>query len=188
MNPTRRSRHAVCVLHVTMAALAAAPAAAQEFVPPDRPAPTPPPAQQPAAAGSGFLVGVLGFSTRAGAQINADNQVVLGSTIDIAQLGVPGFRLRPSFEVGFARPDKSLALNLEAVYRFQDDNANAIPYIGAGIGYYDNSVVKKGWPTFVLGFELPYGRTMSWLLEFHALDKLDRSRILVGLATRGGAL
>jgi len=181
MNVTRLLPHAVIVL----AAAAANSLQAQEFVPPDRPAP-PPPAQQPAAATSGFIIGVMGFSTRAGAQINSDNQVVLGSTIDIAQLGVPGLRLRPSFEVGFARPDKSLALNLEAVYRFQDDDANAIPYIGAGIGYYDNSVVKKGWPTFVLGFELPYGRTMSWLLEFHALDKLDRSRILIGLATRGG--
>jgi hypothetical protein len=159
---------------------------AQEFIPPDRP-PAQPQQPQPGATPSGFIVGVLGFSTRAGAQINADNQVVLGSTIDIAQLGIPGLRLRPSFEVGFARPDKSLALNLEAVYRFTDDDAQAIPYIGAGIGYYDNSVTKKGWPTFVLGFELQYSRTMSWLLEFHALDGVDRSRILIGLATRGGA-
>lgn len=177
------------VLAAAVLLSAALPAAlpAQEFIPPDRPPAQPQPPSRTAPAAPGFVVGVLGFSTRAGAQVNADKQVVLGSTIDIAQLGVPGLRLRPSFEVGFARPDKSLALHVEAVYRFTDDDAPAIPYIGAGIGYYDNSVTKRGWPTFVLGFELQYSRTMSWLVEFHGLDGVERSRILIGLATRGGA-
>jgi len=167
---------------------AASPAAGQEFIPPDRPPQPPPPqAPQPQRAGTGFIVGVLAFSTRAGAQVNADNQVVLGSTIDIAQLGAPGFRLRPSFEVGFGRPDNSLAINVEGVYRFQDDDAQAIPYIGAGVGYYDDNRVKRGWPTFVFGFELAYSRTTSWLIELHALDGVDRTRVLIGLATRGAS-
>jgi len=170
-------------------ALVAGPLPAQEFIPPDRPQAPPNQPQQPQAPSEpGFFVGVLGFSTRAGAQVNADRQMVLGSTIDIAQLGAPGVRLRPSFEVGFARPEKSLAINLEVMYRFQDDEGQqAVPYIGVGGGYYDNGVIKKGWPTFVLGFELPYTRTTSWLIEFHALDGVDRSRIFIGLATRGAA-
>ena len=42
------------------------------------------------------------------------------------------------------------------------------------------------WPTVAMGFELPFSRHMNWLIEYHALDALRRSRFLVGLATRGG--
>ncbi len=170
-------------------AFTAAGARAQEFVPPDQRRPPRPSAEaapvDPPEA-SGFRAGVLGFTTRGGAQLNQGRQVVLGSTIDVAQLGTPRLRLRPSFEVGFGTPSKSLGINLELVYRFQDDDSPAIPYLGAGGGYYDDDVTERGWATFVLGFELPFRRGMSWLVEFHALDGVGRSRILAGLATRAG--
>ena len=166
---------------------ATAPLAAQEFVPPDRrPAPAPPsPGQSSAAGSSGFLVDVLGFSTRGGFQVNKGGQFLLGSTIDIAQLGTPQVRLRPSFEVGFGSSSTSIGLNAEVVYRFQPDSAVAIPYLGLGWGYYDDHATKRGWATVAMGFELPFKRNMNWLLEYHALDALKRSRFFVGLATRG---
>jgi len=160
-------------------AFAAGAAAAQEFVPPDR-------GQTRAASseGSGIRFGILGFSTRGGVQVNKDGQGVLGSTVDVMQLGSPQVRLRPSFETGFGRSRTSLHAALEVLYRFQPDEAPAIPYVGAGVGYYDNGSKDFVWPTLVLGFELPFTHTINWLLEYHALDRLGRSRFFLGLATR----
>ena len=180
-----RFLHVVPVTVLTIAA--ATPLCAQEFVPPDR-RPAPPsqaPAQQTAAPQSGFFVDVLGFSTRGGAQVNKGGQFVVGSTIDIAQLGSPQVRLRPSLETGFGSASTSVGVNVEVMYRFQPDAAPAIPYLGIGFGYYDDNTIKKGWPTVTMGFELPFKRTMNWLIEYHALDTLKRSRFFVGLATRG---
>lgn len=164
---------------------------AQEFVPPDR-RPGAPPAASPVPSGNdagldGLRLDLLAFSTRGGAQVNKQPQFVLGSTLDVVQLWTPQARIRGSFEVGFGRPTTSLAVNAEVVYRLQPDNAPAIPYVGLGVGYYDDSTAKKVWPTVVMGFELRFRRSMNWLLEYHALDGLRRSRFLVGLATRPGA-
>lgn len=164
---------------------------AQEFVPPDRrpgqPAPAPASAPAEGAASDGLRFDLLAFSTRGGAQVNKDQQFVLGSTVDVVQLWTPQARVRGSFEVGFGRPTTSLAVNAEILYRLQPDNAPAIPYVGLGVGYYDDSAVKKLWPTVAMGFELKFRRSMNWLLEYHALDGLRRSRFLIGLATRPGA-
>jgi hypothetical protein len=169
------SRSALLVLGL---ALAASAATAQEFQPPDRGRPAPDRAT--------VRVGILGFSTRGGFQVNEDEQGILGSTVDIVQLGTPQVRLRPSFEVGFGRTDNSLHLATEIVFRFQPDDAPAIPYVGAGIGYYDDGTTDYVWPNFVMGFELRFQRSMNWLVEYHALDRLGRHRFLVGLATRVG--
>ena len=160
-------------------------AAAQDFVPPDRGARPEPTQSAPAASSTGFRVGILGFSTRGGLQVNKESQGVIGSTIDIATLGSPMVRLRPSFEMGFGRATRSLGVNAEVVYRFQPDQAPAIPYLGLGVGYYDDTTSTKVWPTVVMGFELTFSRNVNWLIEYHALDGLRRSRFLVGLATRG---
>jgi len=172
-----------------LACAAASVAGAQDFRPPDparRPAPdSTGPAE--AAESNALVAGILGFSTRAGAQVTQDGQAVLGSTLDLVQLWSPRVRLRPSAEVGFGRPEKSLGANVEVVFRFQPESAPAIPYVGAGVGYYDDGSIERVWPTFVLGFELPYRGTVRWLFEYHALDGLRRSRFLVGLAASTGA-
>jgi hypothetical protein len=170
-------------------AAAAAPVAAQEFVPPDRGSH---PVSQPASSSSGqsssgFKLDILGFSTRAGFQVNNGGQALLGSTVDLVQLGIPQVRARSSFEVGFGRPSTSIGVNEEIMYRFLADTAAAIPYIGLGVGYMDDNVVKRVWPTVAIGFELPFRRSMNWLVEYHALDALRRSRFFIGLATRGGS-
>lgn len=173
-----------CAVLLLAAAAAAPAAAAQEFVPPDSRGAT---AQASAPRmRPGVIFGILGFSTRGGGQVNADEQGVVGSTVDIAQLGSPQVRLRPSLEMGFGRSRNSLHMALEVVFRFQPDEADAIPYVGAGLGFYDSGTYDKLWPNLVMGFELPFERTFNWLVEYHALDRLGRHRFLVGFATRGG--
>jgi hypothetical protein len=184
------------LLSVCLLLAAVAPAArAQDFRPPDprrpadstRPASAPPAAPAAPAESNGFRLGILGFSTRAGAQVTDAGQAIIGTTVDIAQLGSPRVRLRPSAEVGFGRPEKSLGASLEVVFRFQPETADAIPYVGAGVGYEDDGTVERVWPTFVLGFELPFQSHLRWLVEYHGLDGLRRSRFLVGLAASAGA-
>ena len=161
-------------------------ASAQDFRPPDPRRPEEPPPESVADPGC-FCVGLFAFSTRAGAQVTKDEQAVIGTTLDIAQLGSPQLRLRASGEVGFGRPEQSIGANLELLWRFQPDRAPAIPYIGVGAGYYDDGTVDHVWPTFVLGFELAFRAGTHWLIEYHALEGLNRSRFLIGLAasTRG---
>ena len=168
---------------LTLLALAAPRAGAQEFVPPDRSGR--PAAQSAAPAEPGIRLGIFGFSTRGGMQVNKGTQGVIGSTVDVIEFGTPAVRLRPSFEMGFGGSEHSLGFNAEMIYRFQPDQAPAIPYLGLGIGYYDDTSSTRVWPTVVMGFELTYNHTMNWLVEYHALDGLRRSRFLVGLSTRG---
>ena len=170
---------------LTLVALAAAGARAQEFVPPDR---TGRPAQsntQTSSAGSGLRIGIFGFTSRVGMQVNRGTQGVVGSTVDVAELGAPTVRLRPGVEMGFGNPDHSVGINAEVVYRFQPDQAPAIPYVGLGIGYFDDTTSTRVWPTVVMGFELNFSRSINWLIEYHALDGLRRSRFMIGLSTRG---
>ena len=170
---------------VTLLSAAAAPLMGQEFVPPDRGHPATTSAPGPRNR-DGFRVDILGFSTRGGFQVNNGGQALLGSTVDLLQLGIPQVRGRTSFEIGFGRPNTSIGVNEEVIYRFLADTAAAIPYIGLGVGYMDDNTVKRVWPTVAIGFELPFRRTMNWLVEYHALDALRRSRFFVGLATRAG--
>lgn len=159
-------------------ALAARAARAQEFQPPSGGGES---------RGARLRIDLIGFSTRAGADLKSGGSPVLGSTFDIAELWSPNVRLRPSFE--FSRAGRATAEHVaaEVIYRFQPDQAEAIPYMGVGLGYFhveDGS--EKTWPTIVMGFELRFRPSFNWLLEYHALDRLDRHRFLIGLATRGG--
>lgn len=133
----------------------------------------------------GLKLGIFAFSTRTGADLTGETQGVLGSTVDVAQLWSPRVRLRPSFELGVGGKAKSLHLAAEVIFRFQPDEAPAVPYIGFGIGYFDDDSGDDAWPTIVMGFELPYRQTFNWLIEYHSLDRLGRHRFLVGLAARG---
>ena len=119
--------------------------------------------------------------------MSRDNQV-LGSAIDVAQLGSPQVRLRPSFEFSGAGTSTALHLALEVIYRFQPDRAPAIPYVGLGAGYFSQPSTGRHtvWPTLVMGFELGFRPSFNWLLEYHSLDRLGRHRFLLGLSTRGG--
>ncbi len=168
-------------LALALAALApaAAPAAAQEFQPPE--------SQAAGSGGSGMRVDLLGFSSRVGIDATHGGAVVLGSAVDVAELGSPQVRLRPSFEYSGTGSVTSLHLATEVIYRFQPDRAPAIPYLGLGVGYYAPSAGSdKLWLNVVMGFELAFRPSFNWLFEYHGLDRLRRHRFLIGLSTRGG--
>ena len=179
------SRRARLVLVVALAVCAAAPAAAQDFVPPS---------SGGGPASNGLRVDLIGFSTRAGVDVTRGGWLVLGSAFDVAELWSPQVRLRPSFEFSAAGSARSLHVAAEVVYRFQPDRAVAIPYAGFGVGYFvqdstsaSNAGQRRVWLNLVMGFELAFRPSFNWLLEYHALDRLGRHRFLVGLSTRGGS-
>jgi hypothetical protein len=161
-------------------ALAAPPAAAQEFHPPSSGAATSP-------SGSGLDVDLYSFSVRGGLDVSHAAHWVLGTSLDVAELWSPRVRFRPSVEVA-SEAGNTVTFHWagEITYRFQPDNAAAIPYVGLGVGHMSNCPsCTTIWPTIVLGFELQLRPSFNWLIEYHALDRLGRHRFLVGLATRG---
>ncbi len=95
-----------------------------------------------------------------------------------------GCAVAPNLPPAVGEEARQLAAAARAFQR-QPETAPAIPYVGTGVGYYDDGAVERVWPTFLLGFELPYQRGLRWLVEYHALDGLRRSRFLVGLAAGG---
>jgi hypothetical protein len=171
---SRRSRIA---LFLAGLACAAAPAAAQDFQPPE---------SRAAAGPSGVRIDLLGFSSRVGIDVSRGGALVLGSAVDIAELGSPQVRLRPSFEYSGAAGTTAIHVATEVIFRFQPDRAPAIPYLGLGLGYYAPSEgSERLWLNVVMGFELAFRPSFNWLMEYHALDRLGRHRFLVGLSTRG---
>jgi YD repeat-containing protein len=163
---------------VAMPLALAAPAAAQEFRPPSG-------GGVPSSAG-GLNVDLYGFSVRGGVDLTRGVRWVLGTTLDVAELWSPRVRFRPSVEIA---SDTGSTVTFhwagEITYRFQPDNAPAIPYVGLGIGHRSSCrSCTTVWPTVVLGFELQLRPGFNWLLEYHALDRLGRHRFLLGLATR----
>ncbi len=157
-------------------ACAAAGARAQEFQPPAGAEGQP----------SGVVFDLFAFSTRAGLDVTSPTAWVLGNTLDVAELWSPRVRLRPSLEVSSDGGAVRLHWAGEIVYRFEPDNAPAIPYVGAGLGHMTHCPgCPMIWPTVVLGFELKLRHSFNWLIEYHALDRFGRNRFLIGLATRG---
>ncbi len=156
----------------------AVPASAQEFRPPSSSVPS---------SSGGLDVDLFSFSVRGGVDLTHKVRWVLGTALDVVELWSPRVRFRPSVEIA---SDTASTVTFhwagELTYRFQPDNAAAIPYIGVGLGHLSNC---RGcttiWPTIVLGFELQLRPSFNWLVEYHALDRLGRHRFLVGLATRG---
>ncbi len=158
-------------------ALAAPPAHAQEFRPPSG---------GTASSSGGFQTDLYSFSVRGGVDVTHRVRWVLGTSLDVAELWSPRVRFRPSVEIA---SDTAATVTFhwagEITYRFQPDNAPAIPYVGIGVGHLSNCrSCTTIWPTIVLGFELEFRPSFNWLLEYHALDKLGRHRFLIGLATR----
>jgi hypothetical protein len=155
-------------------------AAAQQFQPP-----------RAGAAGRGTQVGLFGFGVRTGAQFSRSGEFILGAELDVGNLLVSRLRLRPSGEIGFDG-ERSYLASFEVLYRFADDAASVIPYLGtgAGVGGHDDCGLDPGcpslWVNLVLGFEVRFRSTFNWLVEYHAVDALRRHRAYVGLTTRRG--
>jgi hypothetical protein len=167
-------------LLVLAGASLAASLAAQDFVPPKN------------ASQGGTRIGLFGFGVRGGLDLRSDGQLVLGSTLDLGDLFTSRIRLRPSAEVGVFNGANSYAGNFDALWRFTEDGEAAIPYLGLGLSIagHDNcgqdSNCPDLWLNLTFGFELRYRSTFNWLLEYRALDALDKHRLFIGLTTRRG--
>ena len=161
-------------------ALAAPRAAAQEFRPPSGGG---------VSSGGGFRLDLFSFSTRAGIDVNRPAQWVVGSTLEVAELWSPRVRFRPSLEIASDGDVVRFHWAGEVMYRFQADDAPAIPYVGVGIGHMSkcSGPCTTIWPTVAMGFELRFRPAFNWLVEYHALDRLGRHRFLIGLVTRSAA-
>ena len=154
-------------------------APAQEFQPPSG-------GGQGYTSGTGFEMDLFSFSTRAGIDVSRPAQWVVGTTVDIAEMWSPRVRLRPSLEVSSDGNVTRLHWSGEVIYRFQPDNAPAIPYVGLGVGHMTHCIgCTDLWPTVVMGFELRFRPAFNWLIEYHALDRLGRHRFLIGLSAHG---
>jgi len=150
--------------------------------------------QPPAAGGArgGTRIGLFGFGVRAGFELSDQSQMVFGATLDAGQLWTDRFRLRPSGEIGVFNGPNTFVGSLEALYRFTDDVAVFIPYAGAGFSVAGRDDCSTDpdcpdlWVNVVLGAELHFRSTHSWLLEYHAMDAFARHRLYVWLTTRRG--
>jgi hypothetical protein len=155
-------------------------ALAQEFVPPKHTKHT------------GTRLGLFGFGMRGGVDVTGKGQLVVGSTLDVGDLFSNRVRLRPSGELGIFNGPNTYVGNMEALWRFTEDDDVAIPYIGLGLGVAgrDNCGASAEcpdvWLNLAFGFELHYRSTFNWLVEYHAMDRLRRNRFYIGLTTRRG--
>lgn len=140
-----------------------------------------------AAGRRGLRLDLIAVSERVGIDPTGTAQWVWGATVDLLELFSPQVRFRPSFEVSFDRRRLGLHWAGEIVYRFQGDSAPAAPYVGLGVGRYEQQQCDRCpevWPTVVMGFEVRFRPGFNWLLEYHGLDRLGRHRFLAGVATR----
>ena len=150
----------------------------------------PPPVQRTGPGGT--RIGLLGFGVRGGAELRGKGAAVLGVALDVGNVVVERFRLRPSAEIGILNGPNTYVASFEGVYRLSGDHQVATPYLGAGLavaghaGCGTDANCPGLWVTFVLGIEVRYRSTFNWLLEYHALDAFQRNRVYLGLTTRRG--
>lgn len=155
-------------------------AAAQEFVAPKN------------ATHGGTRIGLFGFGVRGGVDLKGSGQLVLGTTLDLGNLFTNRVRLRPSAEIGVFNGPNTYVGSFDALWRFTEDEDVAIPYIGAGLAVAGRSDCSADpqcpdlWLNLTFGFELHYRSTFNWLVEYRAMDALNRHRLFVGLTTRRG--
>ena len=169
-------------LLAVLAALVAAPAAAQDYQPPD----------DPASSGNGTHLGLYGFGVRGGLDFTHNGRLALGVTLDLGQLFVERLRLRPSGELSVFNGPNVYVGSLEALYYFTGAAERARPYAGLGAGLAGGASCSSDpdcpdlWINVVVGFELRFRPTFNWLLEYHGMDLLRENRIHIGLTTRLG--
>ncbi|HET8712973.1 MAG TPA: hypothetical protein VFM23_04735 [Gemmatimonadales bacterium] len=153
---------------------------AQEFVPPKN------------TRHSGTRIGLFGFGVRGGVDLRSDGQFVLGTTLDVGDLFTSRVRLRPSAEVGVFNGANTYLGSFDTMWRFTEDEEVATPYVGLGFsvagreGCGADPQCPDVWLNLTFGFELHYRSTFNWLLEYRAMDALNKHRLFVGLTTRRG--
>lgn len=156
--------------------------AAQDFLPPEQ-----------TARRRAFYVGLEGFTSRFGIDVTDDNQAVVGTGLDLGNVGSDRFRFRSMVEVGFGSGTDTYVFGVDVVYRFMPETERAVPYVGIGPGVFTAedcasfASCPKVWPQFTIGFELRMRQAFNWLLEYRAEDAFGRHRLFVGLTSRRGS-
>ena len=141
---------------------------------------------------SGTRIGLFGFGVRGGLDLRTDGQFVFGATLDVGDLFSSRVRMRPSAEVGVFNGANTYVGSFDTMWRFTEDEEVATPYVGLGLsvagreGCGADPQCPDLWFNLTFGFELRYRSTFNWLLEYRALDALDKHRLFVGLTTRRG--
>ena len=167
---------------MAIGATLAAQLAAQEF--------HPPPVQR--GRPNGTRLGLFGFGVRSGVDFKGNGEFVLGVALDAGNLFVNRLRLRPSVELGVLSGTDTYVGSLELLYHFADDDQAALPYAGTGVAVAGHAACAADpncpglWLNIVVGIEVRFRSTFNWLLEYHALDAFQRSRLYLGLTTRRG--
>lgn len=137
-----------------------------------------------------FRLGLFGFGVHGGIDFTGDDQLVLGTAVDLGDLYTDRLRMRASGELGRGGDGDTYVINGELVYRFVADSILAVPYVGAGFALFSQEDCDSApgcpglWLQFALGFEIKIREPVSWLLEYHSEDAFRRHRLLVGLTTR----
>jgi hypothetical protein len=151
-----------------------------------------PPSVQPARP-HGTRLGLFGFGVRSGVDFKGNGELVLGVALDAGNLFVNRLRLRPSAELSVLSGTDTYVGSLEVLYHFADDDQAAVPYAGTGLAVagHANCATDANcpglWLNVVVGIEVRFRSTFNWLLEYHALDAFQRSRLYLGLTTRRGS-
>lgn len=141
---------------------------------------------------SGTRIGLFGFGVRGGLDLRTDGQFIFGATLDVGDLFSSRVRMRPSAEVGVFNGANTYVGSFDTMWRFTEDEEVATPYVGLGLsvagreGCGADPQCPDLWFNLTFGFELRYRSTFNWLLEYRALDALDKHRLFVGLTTRRG--
>lgn len=167
-------------LILLVSGLAARLATAQDFVPPKN------------SRHSGTRIGVFGFGVRGGLDLASGGQFILGTTLDMGDLFTDRLRMRPSFDLGVFNGPSTYNGNFDTLWRFTADEEVATPYVGLGFsiaghqGCGDDPQCPDLWLNLTFGFEMRFRSTFNWVLEYRALDALDKHRVFIGLTTRRG--
>ena len=130
---------------------------------------------------------LYGFSVRGGLDVTHSVQWVIGTSFDVMELWSPRVRFRPSVEIASdAGSTVTFHWAGEIIYRFQPDNAPAIPYVGIGLGHMSNAALRRSGRRSRSASSCSSGRRSTGSSSTTRWIGSGRHRFLIGLSTRGG--
>ncbi len=137
-----------------------------------------------------FRIGLFGFAAQLGVDFAGDDQLVVGSALDLGNIYGERLRLRGSAQLGVGSEVNTYVFNGEILLRFLPDAEVAVPYIGGGVGLYTQEDCGSAdscpdlWLQFILGFEVRIRSYIAWFIEYQGQDVFNRNRLFIGLTTK----
>ena len=139
-----------------------------------------------------FRLGLFGFGAQIGVDFAGDDQLVVGSALDLGNVYGERLRLRGSAELGVGSEADTYVFSGELILRFLSEDQIAVPYIGGGVGLYTQAGCGAAegcpdlWLQFALGFEVRIRSYIAWFIEYHGEDVFNHNRLFIGLTTKRG--